>query len=209
MRFTEAEIDSLCERVRSSMSEFRFVHTAEVEKMAARLAELYAPEKTDILRVSALLHDITKEKKPNEHIEILLNVGESVSEEDRVSYKTLHARTAVYGIIKDYPEFAIPEVLDAVRYHTTGRADMSICECIIFLADYIDESRKFDDCVYLRKYFWGAEPQKMSKEARVAHLYQTLVLAFDLTVKALSEEKSPISVLSIEARNSLILKLDK
>lgn len=209
MRFTEAQIDALRERVRSSMSEFRFVHTAEVEKMAVRLAELYAPEKTDILRVSALLHDITKEKKPNGHIEMLLNVGESVSEEDRASYKTLHARTAVYGIMNDYPEFAVPEVLDAVRYHTTGRANMSICECIIFLADYIDESRKFDDCVYLRKYFWEAEPQRMSEEARIVHLYKTLVLAFELTLKALIEEKSPISVLSIEARNSLILKLDK
>ena len=86
---------------------------------------------------------------------------------------------------------------------------MNICESIIFLADYIDESRKFDDCIYLRKYFWDAEPEKMNKDECVQHLYKTLLLAFDLTLKALEQEKSPISVLSIEARNSLILKLNK
>lgn len=209
MIFSEKQIDLLRMRVSSSMSDFRFVHTAEVEKMAVRLGELYAPEKIDVLRVAALLHDVTKEKKPDEHIKMLEENGESVSDDDRAAYKTLHARSAVYAIKKDYPEFATDEVIDAVRYHTTGRADMNICESIIFLADYIDESRKFDDCIYLRKYFWDAEPEKMNKDECVQHLYKTLLLAFDLTLKALEQEKSPISVLSIEARNSLILKLNK
>ena len=191
------------------MSEFRFVHTAEVEKMAVRLADLYTPEKTDILRVAALLHDITKEKKPDEHIKMLEDNGEKISSDDRAAYKTLHARSAVYAIKSEYAEFAIEEVLDAVRYHTTGRADMGICESIIFLADYIDESRRFDDCIYLRRYFWDAEPEKMGKDERIEHLNKTILLALDITVKALEQEKSPISLLSIEARNSLILKLDK
>ncbi len=209
MSFSKAQIDALRERVRSSMSDFRFAHTAEVEKMAARLCELYAPDKTDVVRVAALLHDITKEKSLEEQIQMLESFGESMSEQDRLSYKTLHARTAVYAIKCDYPDFADDEVLMAVRYHTTGRADMSVCECIVFLADYIDMSRKFDDCVYLRKYFWDAYPENMNDADRTEHLYKTLVLAFDLTLNALVEENSPISVDSVEARNSLILKLKK
>ena len=48
----------------------------------------------------------------------------------------------------------MPELVSAVRYHTTGRADMTIAEKIIYLADFIDMSRKFEDCVVLRDYFF-------------------------------------------------------
>ncbi|MBP3370460.1 MAG: bis(5'-nucleosyl)-tetraphosphatase (symmetrical) YqeK [Clostridia bacterium] len=209
MRFSKQQINALRERVRASMSEFRFVHTAEVEKMATRISELYAPDKTDIVRVAALLHDITKEKGLDEQIEMLERGGEKTDELDRMSYKTLHARTAVYTVRMEYPEFAECEVLSAIRYHTTGRADMSLTECIVFLADYIDMSRKFEDCVYLRNYFWDAEPENMSQGERLEHLWRTIVLAFDLTLRALSEEGSPISVESVEARNSFIVKLNK
>ena len=205
--FSEEKINLLRDSVRSTMSDFRFVHTAEVEKMAACIAQIYAPEQIDILRAAALLHDVTKELGVDEQINMLQSFGETVSELDKLSYKTLHERTAPYEIKKTYPDFADSEVLLAVRYHTTGRADMSLCEKIIFLADYIDMSRKFDDCVFLRNYFWSAEPQKMTECERLAHLDKTLMLALDMTVKALIEEKSPISIESIEARNYLVAKL--
>ena len=207
MRFSEEKINRLRECVRRSMSDFRFVHTAEVEKMAARIALIYAPESIDILRVAALLHDITKEYSPEMHIKMLGDYGETVSKLDRLSYKTLHERTAPYAIKERYPEFADDNVLCAVRYHTTGRADMSLCEKIIFLADYIDMSRKFDDCVYLRDYFWSADPETMSESERAEHLDKTLILAFDMTIKALIDEKCPISAETFEARNHLVAGL--
>ena len=208
MKFNDDKINGLRECVSRSMSDFRFVHTAEVEKMAARISEIYAPECTDIVRVAALLHDITKEYTVDEHIRMLQKYGETVSGLDRLSYKTLHERTAPYAIKEKHPEFADSDVLLAVRYHTTGRANMSICEKIIFLADYIDMSRRFDDCIYLRSYFWNAEPQNMNNTERGRHLDKTLVLAFDLTIKALADEQSPISVGSIEARNHLLQDLN-
>ena len=207
MRFTDAQIDALRERVRASMSDFRFTHTAEVEKMAARIGELYAPVKIDILRVAALLHDITKEIDVDGQIAILESNGERTGSFERLSYKTLHARTAVYAIMRDYPELADEEVLRAVRYHTTGRADMSICEMIVYLADYIDESRKFDDCIKLRNYFWDVHPEEMNESEREEHLLRTLLLSFDMTLTSLINEGSPTSVESIEARNFIIAKL--
>lgn len=209
MRFTPEMIDALRERVRSTMSEWRFTHTAEVEKMAARLGELYAPESIPMLRAAALLHDITKEKSPQEHIDILLSHGAEVTDFDRASTKTLHARTAELVIIDDYPEFAEAELLSAVRRHTTGHAEMTLCDAIIYLADYIDMSRKFDDCVYLRNYFWGKEPQNMPERERTAHLWQTILLSFDMTLKSLIDEGSPVSVETVSARNAVILKLTR
>lgn len=209
MTFDERQIDTLRERVSATMSPWRFTHTAEVERMAARLAELYAPDKTDILRAAALLHDITKEKGTEEQLEILRAHGVRISELDILSPKTLHARTAVEVIKEEYPEFVHPELLSAVERHTTGHADMTVLDAIIYLADYIDMSRKFEDCVRLREYFWGKEPQFMSAEERERHLWQTLILSFDMTLKALIEEGSPISVDTVNARNALICRLKR
>ena len=55
----DRQLDTLRASVMASMSDFRFNHTAEVEKMAVRLGEIYAPEKLNELRAAALLHDIT------------------------------------------------------------------------------------------------------------------------------------------------------
>ena len=209
MRFSDAQIDALRERVRGSMSDYRFTHTAEVEKMAARIGELYAPDKLDILRAAALLHDVTKELKRDEQIEMLRVAGEDVTALELASHKTFHARTAVYAILRDYPEFADGELLSAVRYHTTGRADMSICEKIIFLADYIDMSRTFEDCVHLREYFFDAEPEKMSKAELLRHLDSTLILSYDITVSGLMFDGLPISEETFKARNELVLSLMK
>lgn len=209
MRFSDAQIDALRERVRGSMSDYRFTHTAEVEKMAARIGELYAPDKLDILRAAALLHDVTKELKPDEQIEMLRVAGEDVAALELASYKTFHARTAVYAILRDHPEFADEELLAAVRYHTTGRADMSICEKIIFLADYIDMSRKFDDCVKLRNYFWDAHPENMSESDREKHLLRTILIGLDSTLSSLIEEGAPTDPDSVSARNFIINQLKK
>ena len=209
MRFSDAQIDALRERVRGSMSDYRFTHTAEVEKMAARIGELYAPDKLDILRAAALLHDVTKELKRDEQIEMLRVAGEDVTALELASHKTFHARTAVYAILRDYPEFADGELLAAVRYHTTGRADMSICEKIIFLADYIDMSRKFDDCVKLRNYFWDAHPENMSESERERHLLQTILIGLDTTLSSLIEEGAPTDPDSVSARNFIINQLKK
>lgn len=209
MRFSAESIDRLRESVMSGMSEYRFTHTAEVEKMVLRLGELYAPDKLDLLRAAALLHDVTKEYPTEKHAEMLRCAGESIGELELLSYKTLHARSAVVEIKEKYPEFADEELLLAVRYHTTGRADMSLCEMLIYLADYIDESRKFEDCVRLRSYFWDANPEQMSREDREKHLLSTLLLSFDLTLMSLLVEGAPVSEDSVSARNSIIVQLKK
>lgn len=209
MIYSEKMLDGLRDRVSSGMSERRFVHTAEVEKMAVRLGELYVPDKLDVLRAAALLHDVTKEKSTEEQLEILTAYGVEISELDRISPKTLHAKTAALVIADGFPEFSDEEVISCVRWHTTGRADMTICETLIYLADYIDGSRTFDDCVFLRNYFWGKEPQNMNKTDRERHLWETVLLSFDMTVKSLEEEGAPISPETLDARNSIICRLNK
>ena len=205
----EAMLASLRERVLPSMSAKRFRHTVAVEDMAARLASLYCPEHTNRLRAAALLHDLTKELSLDEQISLCDELGISVTDFDRLSPKTLHARTAAAKILLEYEDFSDPMIVDAVRWHTTGRADMTLAEKLLYLADYIDDSRTFSSCVLLRRYFFGAEPELMTREERERHLRATLLLSYEHTLKDLLAEGAPIDEDTIRARNELLVEAAK
>ena len=58
----------------------------------------------------------------------------------------------------------------------------------------------------LRQFFMEANPEKMSREERLDHLRDTLILSFDMTVRGLLEEGLPVSTDSMEARNQLVCR---
>lgn len=204
--FTEAMLDGLRERVKGLMSEKRYVHTCAVERMVVRLGELYCPELIPELRAAALLHDITKEETLENQLQLCEKFDIILEPTARLAPKTLHARTAAALIPSEFPEFATETVIHAVRWHTTGCDDMKIADKLVYLADYIDDSRKFIDCVRLREIFWGADPAAMDERTRLAHLRDVLILSFDMTIRGLIEDGVPISLYSIKARNHLLLE---
>lgn len=204
--FSEEMLEILRKKVRAEMGDKRYFHTLEVEKMAIRLGEIYAPSQINMLRAAALLHDVTKERTPEEHIAICESAGLEVSVAERKSPKMFHAKTGALVIPLKYPEFATSEVIEAVRYHTTGRADMSIAEKIIYLADYIDMSRTFEDCVKLRDFFFDFDFETSDVEQKNAHLRDTLIMSYDLTIRGLLEDGKHINDTTFEARNFLILE---
>ena len=206
---TEEMLADLRGEMMASMSSKRFRHTVAVEEMVARLCGLFCPENELLLRAAALLHDVTKEKSAQEQEELCRAYGLAVCDTDRLAPKTFHARTAAAKITADYPQFAHPMILDAVRWHTTGHAEMTLTEKLLFLADYIDLSRTYPNCVLLRRYFFGANPEEMQMAERTELLRDTLILAYDMTVRDLLEEGAPIAVDTIEARNELLLEKER
>ena len=204
--FGEQELTALRETIIRQMSSKRYIHTAAVEEMVTRLAALYCPEESLSLRAAALLHDVTKEYDIPTHVSILREADEIVPAGAEFSHKTFHARTAAILIPKFYPAFATDTVISAVRWHTTGREGMTLPEKLLYLADYIDESRIFPDCVRLRSYFWGANPEAMSPEERLVHLRRTLIMSYDMTMRALINEGAVISPDTTLARNELALE---
>lgn len=204
--FSEEILATLRENVKNEMGEKRYRHTLEVEKMAMRLGEIYAKDQIPSLRAASLLHDVTKERSAEEHIAICEGAGLLVSAAERKSPKMFHSKTAALIIPQKYPEFATPEIISAVRYHTTGKADMSIMEKIIYLADYIDMSRTFEDCVRLREFFFDFDFENSSEKEKLEHLNDTLIMSYDLTIRGLLEDKKHINDMTFEARNFLILE---
>ena len=202
--FTKESLDALRESLKDTMSEKRYRHTVAVEDMVARLAALYCPEKTDVLRAAALLHDITKELDTEEQMSICRERGVELEDNAEYAPKTLHARTAAVLIPERYPAYAHPEVISAVRWHTTGHAYMTLGEKLVYLADYIDESRRFPDCVRLRKLFWDAHPERMIPDERAEHLRDVLIVSYEMTVRGLLDDGALISTDTMLARNELV-----
>ena len=209
IKITEKMLDSLRETVKGSMSPKRFTHTAAVEEMVARLCALYCPEYTLQLRAAALLHDLTKELTSEAQEALCAAYDIPTDDLQRLSPKTYHAKTAVARILRDFPQFADPIIVDAVRWHTTGHAGMTLTEKLLYLADYIDDSRTFSSCVLLRRYFFGAEPELMTSEERERHLRATLLLSYEHTLKDLLAEGAPIDEDTSRARNELLVQAAK
>lgn len=203
--FCEKDLDGLRKTVEGELSPKRFFHVAAVEEMVARLASLYCPEQTVSLRAAALLHDVTKEWTVEEHVAFCETHGIKVSAQDRMAFKTLHARTAALLIPERFPQFSERTVVNAVRWHTTGRAGMTLTEKLLYLADYIDLSRKFKDCVILRQFFFAAEPEHLDAKGRKALLRDALILSYDMTIAALTADGLPIAEDTVKARNRLVL----
>ena len=204
IEITEEMLCVLREDIMRKMSLKRFRHTVAVEEMVAKLCKLYCPEEELSLRAAALLHDVTKENTTEEQVALCEKYGLTVTEQDLLAPKTFHARTAAALIPVVYPQFANETVICAVRWHTTGHADMTLTEKLLYLADYIDESRSFHNCVLLRRYFWGADPVSMKDEERAQLLRDTLILSYDMTVRDLLEDGVPIAEDSVCARNQLL-----
>ena len=196
-------IDALRDRISKLMSPFRFEHTLGVERMAARLAELYCPERTEMLRAAALLHDVTKEYSFDEQMSVFERYGVKLTEAQKEAKPTLHAYTAALIIPDEYPDFASNELVDAVRYHSTGRSDMTLCDKILYLADYIEDTRKYEDCIALRDEFFSAEPEKMEMSVRVVHLNRVLLHSIAITLGELREKGRPIEGGTLDAFESL------
>ena len=208
MNISIEQINALRSDIADKMSGFRLEHTLGVEKMAVRLGEIYCPDKIDLLRAAALLHDVTKELTIDGHTEIYNRFGLTPTPESLDSPATLHSVSASLIIPEKYPAFADEELISAVRHHTTGRAGMSICEKIIYLADYIEETRKYDDCIALRNEFFLAEPEKMSESDKITHLNRVILHSFDLTIADLKAKGKNVVSDTLAARDAIIFELE-
>ena len=190
--FGETALAVLREEMRGEISPYRFAHTAGVEQMAARLARLYCPEREGELRAAALLHDITKELDRATQLAIFEENGVTLRPDELASPKVWHGMTAALEIPKRYPALATPDLISAVRWHTTGRAGMTLAEAILYLADYIEDGRTFPDCVALRDMFFAAAPERMEGRARLCHLAAVIRHSLEMTVSELCDAGAPV-----------------
>ena len=137
----EPELTWLRRQVIPMLSSQRIAHTAGCEHEAVQLAKLWGedPEKA---AVAGILHDSTKNLSYDEQLILCDKYGIILDNAQRENPKLLHAITGA-ALAKD--RFGVSEeISQAIRWHTTGKPDMSVLEKIIYLADYIEPTRDFD-----------------------------------------------------------------
>ena len=122
--------------------EERYLHSLSVAKKALEIIEEnnFPVDKTKA-EVAGLIHDYAKFATMNEYFEIVkeFDLDESILEKN---FKILHALLGPY-IIKKELGIDDEEILEAIKYHTTGRPKMSLLEEIIFLADFAEDTRVY------------------------------------------------------------------
>ncbi|WP_058485331.1 bis(5'-nucleosyl)-tetraphosphatase (symmetrical) YqeK [Defluviitalea phaphyphila] len=177
------------QKLQSALSPKRFIHTLGVVETGIKLANVYNVDERKA-KLSALLHDcaknIPKEKKLRLCKEYHIFLDDIMLKDIELSHSFLGAEIAKreYGI-KD------EDILNAIRYHTTGRKNMSKLEKIIYLADYIEPNRiPFEGLEKIRKLAFE-------------NLDEAMIFALKNTLDYVKKRNKIIHPLTIEALKSL------
>lgn len=125
----------------------RVNHVKGCEAEARRLSKRWGGD-PDQAAEAAILHDCTKKAELAEQLRLCEKYGIIPDETERVSGKLLHAKTGAAVAEQDFG--FDPETASAIRWHTTGKADMTLLEKIIYMADYIEPTRDFEGVAPLR-----------------------------------------------------------
>lgn len=176
--------------IKERMGKKRYVHSINVAKAAQQLAIKYGAD-VEKAMVAGILHDITKEMPYDEQLQIIESNGIMLDKVQKFSPKTWHAISGSV-IIKKELGIDDEEILNAVRYHTSGRADMSLLEKVIFVADFIGEERNYKGVDVMRS--------KAKKSLEEAMLY-----GVSFTIKDLSEKQCAIDMNTLALYNELVL----
>lgn len=136
--------------LRAELKPGRFLHTMGVMATARELAEIHG-ESEMRAQLAGLLHDNAKSLNLETMRAIARAAGLKLSEGEQASASLMHAPVGAYLA---RTRFGVTDaaVLDAIRYHTTGRPGMAPLEAIIYIADMIEPNRAdFDGLAQLRR----------------------------------------------------------
>ncbi len=182
-------IEELTKIIRERLSDYRFYHSLCVAESAKELARRYGADENKA-EAAGILHDAMKENSKAEQLEVIERAGYEITPFEKENKKFYHQ---ISGAAFAKAEVGIDdeEVLNAIRYHTTGRENMSLLEEIVYLADFISADRTYDDIENIR-----AEAEK-GKEYGM--LYAT-----QYTVKSVVEKGKPLHPDTVNAYNWLL-----
>lgn len=136
-----SELEKIRRAMEKELSAGRYIHTLGVAYTAASLAMAHG-EAMEKAMTAGILHDCAKAMHGSELVAICEKGHLSMNAAERSNPTALlHAKAGAYLAEHKYG-VTDGDILNAIRYHTTGRPDMSRLEKIIYIADYIEPGRK-------------------------------------------------------------------
>ena len=177
MEELEAEVVSL-------LNPNRVAHVLGCRDCAVELARLYGENEVDAAR-AGLLHDITKAIDGPLQLTLCAEYGMILDTFSRSFPKTLHALTGSLVARRIFGENE--NVVSAICHHTTGRANMTLLEKIIYIADYVERNRDFPGVEEMRRLAYTDLDAAvlMGLESAVAHVKRQGQALAPATIEAL------------------------
>lgn len=186
--------------LKSRLSEQRLEHSLGAQKKAIELAYNYKLPK-DILQkasLASLLHDAAKEMPIAELLSACETLDIPITELEKRSPQVLHAAVGA-EVVKLEFDIDDTDVLNAIRYHTTGRGNMSLVEKLVYLADKMEGNTR--NPLYIQKI------QAIVDYNNIQTLDKALLFVVDSTISFLVEKQQVIHPFTIEAHNDLAEKI--
>lgn len=179
----QAELSWLRARALPMLKPGRVAHVNGCEAEAVRLARIHG-EDEDKAAEAAILHDITKKLSLEEQLLLCEKYGIICDGSLLSNPQLLHAVTGA-ALSRDL--FGMPEdVTEAIRWHTTGKPDMTTLEKIIYLADYIEPNRSFPGLENVR-------------ELAERELDRAMALALEMSIEHIRQQNIVPHADSVEA----------
>lgn len=180
--------------LKSNLKESRFNHSIGVMETAKKLALKYDKTLEKKAEIAGLVHDCAKNLNDEKLKKITREEGYIIDEVSKNQPQLLHG--LVGSIIANKIMFIEDnDILNAIKYHTTGKKNMTILEKIIYIADYIEPLRNFPGVFELRKLAFE-------------NLDKAILKSFDNTINFVISKGQLLHMDTISARNFLIFNED-
>ena len=173
---------------RQNLKPSRYSHVMSTANYAASIAHLHGIDPYRAY-VAGIAHDCTKYLDDEKQLEYFEKNGITLTDEDRDCPKIWHQISGAH-FAKNTLGIEDEDIINAVRYHTTGRAGMSKLEKLICLADSIEPSRDYDGVGKMR-------------EAAERDLNEALLLSFDRLIEYIKQRGLNMNKTTLSARESI------
>lgn len=185
------EVHQIEQCIKKLTKETRFNHSKGVEYMAGELAKHYNVN-VEKAMLAGLMHDCVKNLPYEEMLRLCRELGCELDTVTENESKLIHAPLGAYYVKK---VFGIDdeEIFDAIYYHTTAKADMSMLTKIIYIADAVEPNRNYDIAEEMRKLAF--------EDIELA-----ILKVIDYTINKLVSSGRMLHNETINARNYLISK---
>ena len=191
MSESRTNYESLKIILKSRLNEKRYYHSLCVADEAKRLAGKYGGNEEKAY-LAGLLHDITKNSPDEEHLQILTEPHITITEIEKNAKKLWHAMSGA-EYVKRVIGVDDPEIIDAIRYHTTAKENMSLLAKILYLADFTSADRDYEDVDVIRKYVDES-------------LDKAFVYALQYSITDLVTQERAIHIDTVKAYNQAVLQ---
>lgn len=189
MNFTAEKINEYELLIKSRLSQYRYNHSMNVAESAVYLAEKYSAD-CEKAYVAGILHDIMKEESLVTQRQLIESDGYKMTSTELAVPSVYHQMSGA-AYCKKVLCIDDDEIIGAIRFHTTGKADMTLLEKVVYTADFISVERNYPDVDIMRR---------LADES----LEKAMLHSLKYTIGSLTEREIPVHPDTLNCYNFIL-----